>query len=210
MWVRINRSVKNWLAHFVCNMYIQNYVNLILAQWISIILRINDDIHHQGGMGLRINGRDVRGMLLVGTKYMVGSIFLSFFLSFLSLLSLFLSLLINDASNFTTEGCVFDMYADDVLIYTSAAICDEPNEINHSYFLTAHQWYYLNSLTANKKNVKVTLMLIQEELTLLNPMQTICHHMEYFLCVLILKWYGTSLLVQWYHSPWLLLFTVKY
>ena len=34
-------------------------------------------------------------------------------------------LFINDVSNFTTEGCVLNMYADDVIIYTSAANSDE-------------------------------------------------------------------------------------
>ena len=30
-------------------------------------------------------------------------------------------LFINDVSNFTTDGCVINMYADDVIIYTPAA-----------------------------------------------------------------------------------------
>ena len=34
-------------------------------------------------------------------------------------------LFINDVSNFTTEGCTLNMYADDVIIYTSAATSDE-------------------------------------------------------------------------------------
>ena len=34
-------------------------------------------------------------------------------------------LFIYDVSNFTTEGCVLNMYADDVIIYTSAANSDE-------------------------------------------------------------------------------------
>ena len=34
-------------------------------------------------------------------------------------------LFINDVSNFTTEGCVLNMYADDVIIYTSAPTSDE-------------------------------------------------------------------------------------
>ena len=43
-----------------------------------------------------------------------------------SVLGPLLSLLfINDASNFTTEGRVLNMYADDVIIYTSAATSDE-------------------------------------------------------------------------------------
>ena len=34
-------------------------------------------------------------------------------------------LFINDISNFTVEGCVLNMYADDVIIYTSATSKDE-------------------------------------------------------------------------------------
>ena len=34
-------------------------------------------------------------------------------------------LFINYVSNFTTEGCVLNMYADDVIIYTSATTSDE-------------------------------------------------------------------------------------
>ena len=37
-------------------------------------------------------------------------------------------LFINDVSNFTTEGCVLNMYADDVIIYTSAPTSDELQE----------------------------------------------------------------------------------
>ena len=38
---------------------------------------------------------------------------------------LLFSLFINDVSNLTTDGCVLNMYADDVNIYTSAATSDE-------------------------------------------------------------------------------------
>ena len=38
---------------------------------------------------------------------------------------LFLLLFINDVSNLTTDGCVLNMYADDVIIYTSAATSDD-------------------------------------------------------------------------------------
>ena len=34
-------------------------------------------------------------------------------------------LFINDVSNFTMKGCVLNMYADDVIIYTSAPTSDE-------------------------------------------------------------------------------------
>ena len=34
-------------------------------------------------------------------------------------------LFINDVSNFPTEGCVLNMYANDVIIYTSATTSDE-------------------------------------------------------------------------------------
>ena len=38
---------------------------------------------------------------------------------------LLLLLCINDVSNFTTVGCVSNMYADDVIIYTSATTSDD-------------------------------------------------------------------------------------
>ena len=34
-------------------------------------------------------------------------------------------LFINDVSNFTTDGCVLNMYADDVIIHTSTASSDD-------------------------------------------------------------------------------------
>ena len=34
-------------------------------------------------------------------------------------------LFINDVSNFTTDGSVLNMYADDVIIYTTAATSDD-------------------------------------------------------------------------------------
>ena len=60
-------------------------------------------------------------------------------------------LFINDVSNFTTEECVLNMYADDVIIYTSAATSDELQMELQLCVDNVHQWYNTNRLTVNKK-----------------------------------------------------------
>ena len=49
-------------------------------------------------------------------------------------------LFINDVSNFTTEEGVLNMYADDVIIYTSAATSDELQIKLHLCVDNVHQW----------------------------------------------------------------------
>ena len=62
-------------------------------------------------------------------------------------------LFINDVSNFTTEGCVLDMYADDVIIYTSATTSDELQLKLQLCVDNVHLWYNMNRLTVNKKEI---------------------------------------------------------
>ena len=45
-------------------------------------------------------------------------------------------LFINDVSNFTTEGCVLNMYADDGIIYTSAPTAATSYKTNYKYVST--------------------------------------------------------------------------
>ena len=62
-------------------------------------------------------------------------------------------LFINDVSNFTTEGCVLDMYADDVIIYTSATTSDELQMKLQLCVDHVHLWYNMSRLTFNKKEI---------------------------------------------------------
>ena len=53
-------------------------------------------------------------------------------------------LFINDVSNFTTDGCVLNMYADDVIIYTSAATSDDLQLKLQRCVDNIYQWYFRN------------------------------------------------------------------
>ena len=62
---------------------------------------------------------------------------------------MFFLLFINDVSNFTTEGCVLNMYTDDVIIYTPAPNSDELQRKLQLCVDNVH-WYHINWLTINK------------------------------------------------------------
>ena len=49
---------------------------------------------------------------------------------------------IDDVSNLTTEGCVLNMYADDVIIYTSAPTSDELQNKLQLCVDNVHHWYH--------------------------------------------------------------------
>ena len=53
-------------------------------------------------------------------------------------------LFINDVSNFTTDGCVLNMDADDVIIYTSAATSDDLQLKLQRYVDSIYHWYFRN------------------------------------------------------------------
>ena len=77
-------------------------------------------------------------------------------------------LFINDVSNFTTEGCALNMYADDVIIYTSAATSDELQMKLQLCVDNVHQWYNMNRLTVNKKKSAVMVIGGKAQLQSLN------------------------------------------
>ena len=77
-------------------------------------------------------------------------------------------LFINDVSNFTTEGCVLNMYADDVIIYTSAPTSDELQKKLQLYIDNVHHWYHMNRLTINKKKSAVMVIGSKAQLQSLN------------------------------------------
>ena len=73
-------------------------------------------------------------------------------------------LFINDVFNFTTDGCVLNMYADDVIIYTSTSTSGEQQQklqrcVDHIY-----QWYFRNKLIINKN--KSAVMIIGSKMQL--------------------------------------------
>ena len=77
-------------------------------------------------------------------------------------------LFINDVSNFTTEGYVLNMYADDVIIYTSAATGDELQMKLQLCIDNVHQWYNMNRFTGNKKKSAVIVIGSKAQLQSLN------------------------------------------
>ena len=68
---------------------------------------------------------------------------------------LLLLLFINYVSNFTTEGCVLNMYRDDVINYTSAPTSDELQNKLQLYVDNVHHWYHMRRLTINKNKSAV-------------------------------------------------------
>ena len=58
-------------------------------------------------------------------------------------------LFINDISNFAVEACVLNMYADDVIIYTSATSKDELECRLQVCIDDISNWYSLNKLCIN-------------------------------------------------------------
>ena len=67
-------------------------------------------------------------------------------------------LFINDISNFAVEGCVLNMYADDVIIYTSATSMDELECRLQVCIDNISNWYNMNKPCIDKKksNLMVT------------------------------------------------------
>ena len=77
-------------------------------------------------------------------------------------------LFINDVSNFTTEGCVLNMYADDVIIYTSASTIDEIQNKLQICVNNIQKWYFMNKLTVNEKKSNVMVIGSKAQLQSLN------------------------------------------
>ena len=67
-------------------------------------------------------------------------------------------LFINDVSNFTVEGCVLNMYADDVIIYTSATSKDELEYRLQVCIDNIFNWYSMNKLCIDKKKPNVMVI----------------------------------------------------
>ena len=77
-------------------------------------------------------------------------------------------LFINVVSNFTTEGCVLNMYTGDVIIYTSAPTSDELQKKLQLCVDHVHHWYHMNRLTINKKKSAVMVIGNKAQLQSLN------------------------------------------
>ena len=60
-------------------------------------------------------------------------------------------LLINDVSKFTTDRCVLNMYADDVIVYKFGATSDDLQLKLQRRVDNIYHWYFRNKLTINKK-----------------------------------------------------------
>ena len=77
-------------------------------------------------------------------------------------------LFINDISNFAVEGCVLNMYADDVIIYTSATSKDELEWRLQVCIDNISNWYSINKLCINKKKSNVMVIGSKWQLKSLN------------------------------------------
>ena len=77
-------------------------------------------------------------------------------------------LFINDVSNFPMEGCVLNMYADDVIIYTPATTSDELQMKLQLCVDNVHQWYNMNRSTVNKTKSAVMVISSKAKLQSLN------------------------------------------
>ena len=77
-------------------------------------------------------------------------------------------LFINDISNFAVEGCVLNMYADDVIIYTSATSKDELEYRLQVCIDNISNWYSMNKLCINKNRYNVTVIGCKWQLKSLN------------------------------------------
>ena len=75
---------------------------------------------------------------------------------------------INDISNFAVEGCVLNMYADDVIIYTSATSKDELECMLQVCIDNISNWYSMNKLCTNKKKSNVMVIWSKWQLKSLN------------------------------------------
>ena len=70
--------------------------------------------------------------------------------------------------NFTIDGCVLNIYADDVIIYISAATSDDLQLKLHRCVDNIYQWYFRNKLTTNKKRSAVMIIGSKMQLQSLN------------------------------------------
>ena len=77
-------------------------------------------------------------------------------------------LFINGISNFTVEGCVLSMYADDVIIYTSATSKDESEYRLQVCIDNISNWYIMNKLCVNRKKSNVMVIGSKWQLKSLN------------------------------------------
>ena len=67
-------------------------------------------------------------------------------------------LFINEIANFAVEGCVLNIYADDVIIYTSAVATHEPECKLQSCIDSIPNWYDKNKLCIDKKKYGVMVI----------------------------------------------------
>ena len=76
-----------------------------------------------------------------------------------SLQGLFFLIFINVISSFVVEACVLNMYADDVIIYTSATSKDELECMLQVCIDNMSNWYSVNKLCINKKKSNVMVII---------------------------------------------------
>ena len=71
-------------------------------------------------------------------------------------------------SKFTTDGCVLNMHADDIIIYTSAGTNDDLQLKLQRCVDNTYQWYVKNNLTMNKNKSAVMIFGSKMQLQSLN------------------------------------------
>ena len=94
-----------------------------------------------------------------------------------SVLGPFLFLLfINDISNFTTDGCVTNLFADDAMIYASGDSVSEVQLKLQSCLINISKWYRENRLKINSDKSKVMLVGSKAQLKSLNVAEFILNY----------------------------------
>ena len=71
-------------------------------------------------------------------------------------------------SNFTIDGCVLNIYADDEIIYTSAATSDDLQLQLQRCVDNIYHWYFRHKITINKKKSAVMIIGSKIQLQSLN------------------------------------------
>ena len=100
-----------------------------------------------------VQGRE-RGALQTGQGSMLGPFYSCFSL--------------NDISNFTTDGCVTNLFADDPTSYASGDSVSEVQLKLHSYLINIWKWYRENRLKNYSDKSKVMLVESKAQLKSLN------------------------------------------
>ena len=93
-------------------------------------------------------------------------------------------LFINDISNFTLEGSVLNMFADDVIIYTSADNVELLKHKLETCMNSITRWYSNNCLSINNEKSNIMIIGSKNDLSWDEHKLKTCQNINYFIHVL--------------------------